>query len=399
MSEQRPQRSRYDVIVVGARCAGATTARLLAQAGFDVLVVDRTRLPADTVSTHALMLPAVIQLRRWGLLDAVVATGATAIDAVDVKSGDVEFTARVKNIGGVDRLYAPRRITLDALLADAAVAAGAELCTGTSITGLLRNGNGRVTGVAGVAADGRTFSARARWVVGADGVRSTIADLVDAPVDDYRAPTNASQFAYWSGLDTHHYEFTFAPGLGAGAIPTDGGLTCIYANFPVGQLPEMRRDVEAGFHRILRTAAPGLSERVRDAERVTGFRGVRGLPAYLRKPWGPGWLLVGDAGYHRDPYSAHGITDAFRDAELAARGLRAALLEPVVEADAMTTFHLLRDDFAVPMFDLTARMASYEWTTDEVLELMSLMGDEGEREAHFLTTLPSLSRMPDDAAA
>lgn len=399
MAELRPRRNRYDVVVVGARCAGAATARLLAQAGFDVLVVDRTRLPADTVSTHALMLPGVIQLRRWGLLDAVAATGATAVDGVDIKSGDVEFTARIKSIGGVDRLYAPRRITLDALLADAAVDAGAELCTGATVTGLLRDVSGRVCGVSGIAADGRRFSARARWVVGADGVRSTIAELVDAPVDAHAAATNACHYAYWSGLETHHYEFAFAPGLGAGAIPTDGGLTCVFASCPVGEQQELRRDLDAGFGRILRATAPSLAERVRGAERVTGFRGFRGLPAYLRQPWGPGWVLVGDAGYHRDPYSAHGITDAFRDAELAARAIRAALVEPVVEADAMVSFHTWRDDFAVPMFGLTARMASYEWTTDEVLELMSLMGDEGEREAHFLTNLPALPEMPGTAAA
>src|SRR3954470_1349346 len=112
-----PSRTSYDVVIVGARCAGAATARLLAEAGLDVLVVDRTRLPADTVSTHALMLGGVVQLRRWGLLGPVAATAATADATVDIRAGDVAFTARVKQIGGVDRLYAPRRITLDALLA------------------------------------------------------------------------------------------------------------------------------------------------------------------------------------------------------------------------------------------------------------------------------------------
>src|SRR4051794_6226144 len=149
-----PSRTSYDVVVVGARVAGAATARLLAEAGLDVLVVDRTRLPADTVSTHALMLGGVVQLRRWGLLDAVAATGAPAIEAVDITAGDVAFTARIKQIGGVDRLYAPRRITLDALPARAGVGAGAELRDGLTVSAVTRDIGGRVTGVTGTSPAG-----------------------------------------------------------------------------------------------------------------------------------------------------------------------------------------------------------------------------------------------------
>src|ERR1044072_224516 len=123
----------YDVVVVGARCAGAATAKLLAERGLDVLLVERTRLPADTVSTHALLLGANIQLRRWGLLDAVISTGATAIEGVTIDAGPTRFVAPVKQIGGIERLYGPRRLVLDALLADAAVAAGAEVRGGHAV--------------------------------------------------------------------------------------------------------------------------------------------------------------------------------------------------------------------------------------------------------------------------
>jgi flavin-dependent dehydrogenase len=376
--------------VVGARCAGAATARLLAAAGFDVLLVDRTRLPADTVSTHALMLGGVIQLNRWGLLPDVAATGAPAVDAIDVTVGEVSFTAPVKDIGDVGRLYAPRRIVLDALLADAAVAAGAELVDGATVTGITRRPDGRVDGVTGATA-GRPWGVKARWVVGADGVRSTVAGLVDAPVDRRSESTNSCYYAYFRGLESTHYTFAFGPGSGTGAIPPDQGLTCVYAGVPVGEHARVRADLDREFVRIVEQAAPALAARVRAGARVTGFRGVRGLPSYLRRPVGPGWLLVGDAGYHRDPYSAHGMTDAFRDAELAAAAILDAAGGTVREPAAMAGYADLRDDFAVPMYEATAQLASYELDMPAVLDVMALMGDEGEREARFLAALPALT--------
>jgi flavin-dependent dehydrogenase len=124
---------------------------------------------------------------------------------------------------------------------------------------------------------------------------------------------------------------------------------------------------------------------VRDAQRVGGFRCTRGLPSYLRQAGGDGWLLVGDAGYHRDPYSAHGITDAFRDADLAARAVLAATDSDPTRA--MRGYQRQRDDFAVPMYDATLRLASFRLDIDEILEVLSVMGHEGERETRFLAGL------------
>ena len=390
-SSSGPTRDRYDVVVVGARCAGASTARLLAAAGLDVLLVDRTRFPADTVSTHAVMLGGIVQLRRWGLLPAVAATGATPIDGIDVRVGDVASTAPIKDIGGVERLSAPRRFGLDAVLADAAVDAGAEFADGSAVTGVTRATDGRVAGVTGRTGD-RPWQVAARWVIGADGLRSTVAQLVGAKVVRELPPSNSCHYAYFSDFGSTHYTFAFAPGLGAGAIPSDGGLTCVYAACPASHAGAFRRDLEGEFRRIIAVAAPELAERMTTAQRVTGYRGVRGLPAHLRQATGPGWLLVGDAGYHRDPYSAHGMTDAFRDAELAAAAVFAAATGVEPEHAAMTGYAELRDDFAVPMYDATARLASYELDMTETLEVMRYMGDEGEREARFLAALPGVGR-------
>ena len=395
----RPQKVWYDVVIVGARVAGAATAMLLARQGLRVLMVDRTRFPADTLSTHALMLGSAVQLERWGLTDTVAGTGATPVSAIDMKVDDVTFTAPVKHIGGVERLYAPRRITLDALLIEAATSAGAELYDGATVTGVRRNADGRVNGIVGKTRDGHEFGVSAQWVIGADGMRSTVAQLVDASYQAYVEPTGTCIYAYWSGLESEHYEFAFGNRAAAGAIPTDGGLTCVFAAAPADRMRDARIDLPYGFMDLLAAASPVLAERVATGSRASAFRGFRGAAGHLRQPIGAGWLLVGDAGYHRDPLAAHGITDAFRDAELAARAVITAVDDPAQEVVALRRFRAFRDGFAVPMFKATARLATYDWTTDEALALLSTMGDEGEREARFLAALPPAGRSRGHAAA
>ena len=143
-SAGRTRRSHHDVVIVGARCAGAATARLLALAGHDVVMVDRSHPARDTSSTHSLSRGGVVQLDRWGLLDDVVATGTPEIRSVSFHHDGETVRHAVKDRAGVDFVIAPRRYVLDALLADAAVAAGARLVTDTTVTGVLRDAGGRV---------------------------------------------------------------------------------------------------------------------------------------------------------------------------------------------------------------------------------------------------------------
>src|SRR4051794_5142282 len=173
----------HDVVVVGARAAGAATAMLLARDGLDVAVIDRGRYGADTLSTHALMRAAVIQLRRWGVLDRAAASGAPAARRTTFTYADDELRVTVKPAHGIDALYAPRRTVLDPILVDAASAAGAEIAYGTTVTGLEHDDTGRVVGVSTRDAAGRLQTRRAKWVVGADGIRSAVARAVDPPVD------------------------------------------------------------------------------------------------------------------------------------------------------------------------------------------------------------------------
>src|SRR5215471_11655634 len=165
----------YDVIVVGTRAAGASTAMLLARNGYKVLAVDRAEFPSDTLSTHQVQLPGVALLKRWGLLEGVEASNAPAARHVRFDSGPVVLDGHFPCFEDADAVYSPRRTVLDRLLVDAARAAGVEVRENFSVDRLTID-SGRVTGIRGrMRNDGAaTVTESARLVVGADGKRSLV---------------------------------------------------------------------------------------------------------------------------------------------------------------------------------------------------------------------------------
>jgi 2-polyprenyl-6-methoxyphenol hydroxylase-like FAD-dependent oxidoreductase len=163
-------RHRHDVAVVGARAAGAATALLLARLGHDVVLADRTTFPADTISTHQIARPGVVQLHRWGLLPAVLASGAPAIRQVTFTAAGESVTREVKHKAGVDLLVAPRRYILDTIMAEAAAQAGVHIRLGDTVTGVRLDDAGRAVGVCGRDRTGAPIQIDARFVVGADGL-------------------------------------------------------------------------------------------------------------------------------------------------------------------------------------------------------------------------------------
>ncbi len=222
------RRSRHDVVVVGARCAGAATGMLLARQGYDMVVLDRARLPGDTISTLSIARGGVVQLSRWGLLDAVLDSGAPPIRQVSFRVGETEDVRTVKKRAGVDMLVAPRRYVLDAILADAASAAGAEVRAGMTATGVLRGPDGRVRGVTARDAAGEVLELSARFVVGADGVRSRVAREVGAEVVERHPADNATFYAFFRDVDWRGTEFHVGPGAFAGVFPTHRDEACVW---------------------------------------------------------------------------------------------------------------------------------------------------------------------------
>ena len=355
----------YDVVVVGARAAGAATAMLLARQGRRVLLLDRDRYGTDTLSTHALMRGGVFLLSRWGLLDDIVAAGTPPVRSTRFDYGVDSVTVAIKPTLGVQALYAPRRTVLDPLLVHAAVAAGVEVRFGVRVAGLLRDDSCRVVGVHGRDRTGAAVAVRAGLTVGADGIRSTVAQAAGAATQRVGTGAGAVIYGYWSELPVEGYEWFYRDGHTAGLIPTNGGEVCVFAGAPADTLATGRPD----YHKLLAAATGGAGGRLAAARPPSRLRTWVGRPGFIRQAHGPGWVLVGDAGSFLDPLSTHGITDALRDAEMLARAV-----------DDLDRYAGDRDRATGPMFDVVDRIAGYGWDSHQIqqhlLDLSSAMGAE-----------------------
>jgi flavin-dependent dehydrogenase len=374
--------SRYDVVVVGARAGGAATAMLLARQGLRVLAVDRGAYGADTLSTHALMRAGVLQLARWGLLERIEAEGTPAVRRTVFHYEDEVVDIPIKPKHGVPALFAPRRTVLDRALADAAAEAGATVRHRVRAADLVRGAGGRVEGVVLADEDGRRDVVRADTVIGADGLRSVVAPCVRAVATRQGRHASGVLYGYWSGLPADGYVWHWGRDAAAGTIPTNGGQVLLYAGVSAARFArETRSDVAGAYRRIVAEASPELAGRLADATLVGSLRGFAGHPGYLRRPWGPGWALVGDAAYFKDPITAHGLSDALRDAELLARAVGRG-----TEA-AMAEYERVRDELSTRLFDVTDRIASCEWELGELKALHQALSDEMKREAAALAQL------------
>ena len=379
---------RFDAIVVGARVAGASTAMLLARQGLRVVALERSREGSDALSTHALLRPGVVQLGRWGLLDEVAASGAPPVRRTVIHYGDEVAAIDIAARHGVDAFYAPRRTVLDAILARAARAAGAELRFGVPVTGLVRDDDGRVRGVEVRGAGGRRTEMHAPITIGADGRRSLVATAVGAP-DDWRgAGAGGVVYAYFAGLEVDGYEWLYRPHVSAALIPTNGGEVNVSATVPAARFAhDVRPDVERGFWRILAEADREVAQRVAAATRTSRWHSFAGQPGYHRRPFGPGWALVGDAGSFMDPTGAHGISSALRDAELLARAIVRAHGGAVGEGEALAAYRRSRDDLSARFFQAVDAVASYRWDLASLRAELMAMSVEMGRESEALTLL------------
>ena len=378
----------YDVVIVGARVAGAGTALLLARAGLRVAVVDRARRGSDTVSTHALMRAGVMQLDRWGVLPAVRAAGTPQVHRTLFHYPGQTVQVTIRPSPGVDALYAPRRTVLDPVLLDAAAAAGAHVVDRTAVIGLINDGD-RVAGVRVRGVDGVERTMVSRITVGADGIRSDVAAAVGAPLQRSATQSGAVLYSYRGDLPTAGYEWAYGDAAAAGMIPTNEGLTCVFA----GTTPERYRDTrrngtpETALRSLVARAAPDHVARLDESSPAGPVRGWTGVTGFVRRSWGRGWALVGDAGYFKDPITTHGMTDALRDAELLAAALVDALSSGVRECDALAGYQRQRDALSAPLFDVTDRIASYQWTLAEVPGLLREASSAMTDEVEFLQRL------------
>ena len=373
----------YDVAIVGGRVAGASTALLLARAGLRVAVLERSRAGSDTLSTHALMRAGVLQLSRWGVLPDLIAAGTPAIRSIVFHFADGENShVALRPSPGVDALYAPRRYLLDRVLIEAAAASGADVLHETPVIGLLRGEEGRVLGVRAFGADRREVPLRAALTIGADGVgshgRARGRGTAREPrPSGQRDPLPLRRTGGPRGLCLGIRSWS-----GRGPDPHEAGETCVFVSTTPERMHELRtKGAETAFDSLLDAVPHAVSALVRAGGKAGHLHGWRGMPGHIRHSFGPGWALVGDAGYYKDPITTHGLTDALRDAELLADAVLVGGLDASTEF-ALTHYQDTRDRLSKALVDVTESVSRYDWDGDRIRTLLrgvsSAMSDELE---------------------
>ena len=357
---------------------------LLARKGYRVLLVDRANFPSDTLSSHMLHAPGVAALERWGLRARLEATGCPPVETYSFDFGPIRISGHPRPAEGNGVGYAPRRTVLDKLLLDAAIEAGVEVRLGYSVDEVLLEGR-RVSGIRGRSENGRSIET-ARMVVGADGHHSFVARSVGAEAYNDLPTLAATYYSYWEELPTDGLEVYVRPRRSWGAFPTHDGLTVLPLSWPRDEFVANRSDVEGNYLKTLELA-PEFAERVRAARRVAPIRGTGDVPSFFRKPFGPGWALVGDAGYHKDPCTAQGMTDAFRHAELLADALDDCWTGRLSFEEAMGRYQTLRDEGVMGMYNLTSQLASLEPPPAEMQELLGAVSRHQQSMDEFVSVI------------
>ncbi|MFF8846401.1 NAD(P)/FAD-dependent oxidoreductase [Streptomyces sp. NPDC015127] len=346
----------FDAIVVGARCAGAPTAMLLARAGHRVLMLDRASFPSDTLSTHLIHQPGVAALARWGLLETVRASGCPPLDHAVYEVADIRLEGCARGVEGQRAGYAPRRHVLDTILVDAAVAAGVDFRDRCSVTRLLHDETGRVVGVEG-RHQGRAFTERTRLVIGADGMRSTVARLSRAGCTVQDPRLTCAYYGYWQDVPAT-LELYENPQSWVAAVPTNDDATLVLTYFPQSRFEEVRTDARTAYLGQIRATAPALYERLQGKRRIERLRGTGDQRNFFRQATGPGWALVGDAGHHKDSITARGISDAFLQAETLVRRVGGLLGGDPLRLDrALRDYADDRDAALLPGYESTLAVA------------------------------------------
>ena len=384
---------KYDVIVVGARCAGSPTSMLLARRGYRVLLVDKAAFPSDTISTHIVWPHGAAVLARWGLLDALEATGVPAIcrrTTFDVGPFALHGTICANDGRG----FCPRRTVLDRMLVEAAIASGVDVREAFTVDHLVFDGD-TVVGVHGRHRGGaKPVEERARLVIGADGVHSSVAKHVRAPEYDRHPIAACCYYSYFSDVPQDDIELYVRDYCAFGGVPTNDGLHLVIVNWPTGEFGAVRADVDGRVQRAL-ALAPDFAARVNSGRREERWYGTVGVPNYFRKPYGKGWALVGDASYNRDPITAQGMSDAFIEAEQLAEAIDAGFSGREDLDRALAAVEAARNERVRPMYEFTNHMATLEPPSVEMQELFGALRDNQEATNAFLSAITGATSLGD----
>jgi flavin-dependent dehydrogenase len=335
-----------DVVIVGARCAGTAAAVPLARAGRRVVVLDRTRFPADTLSTHVLVPNGVQELLFMGALDRILALNPSKARRLTLHDTDLDIDERFKPFHGIDYGLCIPRDQQDVQLVAAARDAGADVRERASVSGVVWR-HGRAVGVR-YTVDDVEYELHARLVIGADGRRSKVAAEVGEYLP-YRASRNLRGFAFRyvddpMGTDAPDaFQIFRSHGNQALVLPScPSGRTLVVHMCAATDIPGFRADPEAAWAAKI-DQDPLLAERVAGATNVSKIRSTADLSAFYRRSSGPGWALAGDAGHFKDPVTGNGMRDALRHGRLLGEAVATSLDDPAALRLALRTWERNRD--------------------------------------------------------
>jgi len=379
----------YDAIVIGARCAGAVTAMLLARQGHRVLLLERGVIPSDVHRGHFIHRHGPKRLADWGLLERVVATNCPPLTTHLTDFGDFPLIARDVRIENVAWGYAPRRRQLDQVLVEAAIEAGAEFRPNFLVDDCLWSGE-RVVGIRGRDhRKGTSCTERARVTIGADGRNSALARAVGAPAYEEIPTLTCWYFSYWSGVATEGFEWYLRKNRVIFSFLTNDSLFAIFIGWPIGEFGLVKADIERQFMRVV-DLIPGFAERVRAGRREERFYGAADVPNFLRRSFGPGWALVGDAGCHKDPMMAHGICDAFRDADFLTGAIHQSLAGQCPLNEALMGYEHRRNEATMGEYRENIAAARFTSAPPQLFQLRLALRGNQEDTKRFVMALEGL---------
>jgi 2-polyprenyl-6-methoxyphenol hydroxylase-like FAD-dependent oxidoreductase len=231
-------------------------------------------------------------------------------------------------------------------------------------------------------------------VIGADGRNSFVARAVHAPEYDARPGRTCAYYSYWAGAQGEGAELHPRDGRMIISGPTNDGLQIAVVFWPRDEFKAVRANVEQSFLDAV-ALAPSLAERLADGERADRFYGSGELPFWYRKPFGPGWALVGDSGYHKDPITAQGISDAFRDAELLADALDAGFAGARPLDEALGEYERIRNEDTRGLYELTYDLASLAPPPPEQQALFGALRENEHESGRFFGVIAGTVR-PDE---
>jgi flavin-dependent dehydrogenase len=329
---------------------------LLARRGHRVLLVERGVIPSDVHQGHFIRKQGSRLLSEWGLREKVVATNCPPIVTQLTDLGDLPLMGRDLRVGNIAWGYGPRRRQLDQVLVEAAIEAGVEFRPNFLVESLLWDG---------------------------ENVEGILARAVGATSYEETPTLTCWYFSYWSGVPTEGFELYIRDKRAIFSFSTNDNLFAIFIAWPINEFDSVKADIEGQFMRVV-DLVPGFSERVRSGRREERFYGTADLPNFLRRPFGPGWALVGDAGCHKDPLDGLGICDAFRDADFLAAAVHQGLAGQSPLDEALMRYERRRNDATIGDYRENIARAGFGPIPAELLQLRSALSGNQEDTKRFI---------------